>query len=47
MTDAGVLFGIFAFVLIIVIFAVIAVVTSVAATVGAIAVEEDNLLEEE
>ena len=47
MTDTGFLFGFLAFILLIVIIAVIAVVTSVSATVGAIAAEEDNLLEEE
>ena len=47
MTETGFLIGFFVFILLIVIIAVIAVVTSLSAYVGAIAAEEDSLLEEE
>lgn len=47
MSDVGFLIGFFVFILLIVIIAVIAVVTSLSAYIGAIAAEEDNLLEEE
>jgi len=47
MTETGFLIGFLVFILLIVIVAVIAVVTSLSAYVGAIAAEEDNLLEDE
>lgn len=47
MTDTGFLVAFLIFILLIVIIAVIAVVTSLSAYVGAIAAEEDSLLEEE
>ena len=47
MSDVGFLIGFFVFILLIIIIAVIAVVVSLSATVGAIAAEEDALMEDE
>ena len=47
MSDAGFLIGFLVFILLIVIIVVIVVVTSLSASIGAIAAEEDSLMEEE